>query len=161
MVLGWWVYPDLSAISCANSVRLLQEQKFYDIGASIADVTRSLRGAATQRLNTSVADPKELLWGIVNILSRIRGSQSYHFPSLLQRSSSVFGLESPATMTNTMSFAPHDMPSSATWNSRDAIAASGGHIHDEDHDSSDGGLRRVSATSAGSIPPLVDSLYLA
>jgi hypothetical protein len=83
-----------------------------------------MRCNTSNRLTNTVADPKELLWGILNILSRIRGSPSYLFPSLLERSSSVFGLESPATLANTMSSYTTDetspttatAPAAATWN---------------------------------------------
>ncbi|KAL1969257.1 hypothetical protein VTN77DRAFT_9449 [Rasamsonia byssochlamydoides] len=135
------------------------EQKLYDVGTSIADVTRSLRSTATQRLTASIADPKDLLWGILNILSRIRGSQSYLFPALLQRSSSVFGLDSPATLTNSLSFAD-DSPSS--WGVKEAgslesLAASGQLDEDREDRDDDNSLRRIPPD----IPPLVDSLYLA
>lgn len=63
-------------------------------------MARFLRTPATQRLAVSVADPRELLWGILNILSKIRGSQSYLFPALLERSSSVLRLDSPTTLSN-------------------------------------------------------------
>ncbi|KAH8704140.1 fungal-specific transcription factor domain-containing protein [Talaromyces proteolyticus] len=102
------------------------EQKLYDMGISIADVTRNLRPNASTHLTSTVADPKELLWGILNTLSRIRGSRSYLFPSLLERTSCVFGLESPATMTNTMRYTPEEMsPTTAaaaasTWPVGDA-----------------------------------------
>ncbi|KAL1977620.1 hypothetical protein VTN31DRAFT_479 [Thermomyces dupontii] len=80
------------------------EQKLYDMGTAIADMTESARERTTQRLADTTADPKDLLWGILNVLSCIRGARSYLFPSLLQRSSSIFNLESPSTLTNTISF---------------------------------------------------------
>lgn len=113
------LYISLSFILKSNS---FQEQKLYDMGLSIADMTRNMRGNTTNRLTNTVGDPKELLWGILNILSRIRGSPSYLFPSLLERSSSVFGLESPATMANTMSgyttdeTSPTTATAPAAWN---------------------------------------------
>lgn len=74
------------------------------MGTAIADMTESARERTTQRLADTTADPKDLLWGILNVLSCIRGARSYLFPSLLQRSSSIFNLESPSTLTNTISF---------------------------------------------------------
>ncbi|KAL1980270.1 hypothetical protein VTN96DRAFT_4414 [Rasamsonia emersonii] len=132
------------------------EQKLYDMGTSIVDVTRSLRSAATQRLAASVADPKDLLWGILNILSKIRGSQSYLFPALLQKSSSVFGLESPATLTNSLSFAEDYPPS---WDVKEAgsieAVTAGGELDQDQDDRENGNRLRTDA------PPLVDALYLA
>lgn len=161
------------------------------MGLSIADVTRNMRCNTTNRLTNTVADPKELLWGILNILSRIRGSPSYLFPSLLERSSSVFGLESPATMANTMSSYTTDetSPTSATapasaW---DTVGTEGAlsldrpigtantttshRLTNEERNNNNSNsnydtFRRVSTVSHASHsssipPPLVDSLYIA
>lgn len=73
-----------------------QEQKLFDLGTSIADVACSLRLAATQRLALTIIDPRELLWGMLNALSKSRGSQSYLFPELLERSRSILGLDTPS-----------------------------------------------------------------
>lgn len=73
-----------------------QEQKLFDLGTSIADVACSLRLAATQRLTLTIIDPRELLWGMLNALSKSRGSQSYLFPELLERSRSILGLDTPS-----------------------------------------------------------------
>ncbi|KAJ9261265.1 transcriptional regulator family: Fungal Specific TF [Paecilomyces variotii] len=72
------------------------EQKLFDLGTSIADVACSLRLAATQRLTLTIIDPRELLWGMLNALSKSRGSQSYLFPELLERSRSILGLDTPS-----------------------------------------------------------------
>ncbi|KAL4803697.1 fungal-specific transcription factor domain-containing protein [Aspergillus unguis] len=61
------------------------EQKLFDLGVSVADVSRSLSTKAANRLTESLVSPRELLWGILSTLSRIRGSQSYLFPTLLER----------------------------------------------------------------------------
>ncbi|GAD95641.1 amylase cluster transcriptional regulator AmyR [Paecilomyces variotii No. 5] len=76
------------------------EQKLFDLGTSIADVACSLRLAATQRLAAAIIDPRELLWGMLTTLSKIRGSQSYLFPELLERSRSILGLDTPHTLTD-------------------------------------------------------------
>lgn len=138
----------------------MQEQKLYDMGTSIVDVTRSLRSTATQRLAASVADPKDLLWGILSILSKIRGSPSYLFPALLQRSSSVFGLESPATLTNSLSFA-EDYQSQ--WGVKEAAsmeAVTAGEELGQDRDNRDDGDRLRTDVPRTDVPPMVDSLYL-
>jgi hypothetical protein len=134
-------FLSLSSLTISS---LAQEQKLYDMGTSIVDVTRSLRTAATQRLTASVADPKDLLWGILNVLSRIRGSQSYLLPNLLQRSSHVLGLDSPALLTNSLHFAAD----SSSWGAKEptpleAFIADGelGQSRD-DHDDGDS-LRRI------------------
>lgn len=69
------------------------EQKLFDLGSSVADVSRSLGSKAAHRLAESAVDPRELLWGIVSTLSRIRGSQSYLLPALLERCQGILSLE--------------------------------------------------------------------
>ena len=55
-----------------------------------------LPSRATQRVATMVVDPKELLWGILLSLSKIRGAESYLFPLLMEQSRGVLGiLDSP------------------------------------------------------------------
>lgn len=78
----------------------LQEQKLFDMGTSVADVTRSLGAKAVHRLAESTVDPRELLWGILHTLSQIRGSPSYLFPALLERCKSVLGLDCTITIGN-------------------------------------------------------------
>lgn len=56
------------------------------------------------------ADARELLWGILTTLSRIRGSQSYLFPRLLEQSKSVLGIDCSITLGN---FLP-DLPTTNT-----------------------------------------------
>ena len=77
-----------------------QEQKLFDMGSSVADVTRSLGPKAVSRLAESTVDPRELLWGILHTLSQIRGSPSYLFPNLLECCKTVLGLDSTITMSN-------------------------------------------------------------
>ncbi|KAJ5720031.1 hypothetical protein N7493_006909 [Penicillium malachiteum] len=79
------------------------EQKLFDMGAAVADVTRSLGSKAVHRLVESTVDPRELLWGILQTLSQIRGSPSYLFPSLLERSKSIIELNGTI---NTGNFLP-------------------------------------------------------
>ncbi|KAJ5661778.1 uncharacterized protein N7477_009394 [Penicillium maclennaniae] len=76
------------------------EQKLFDMGSSVADVTRSLGSKSLHRLTESSVDPRELLWGILHTLSQIRGSPSYLFPSLLERCKTVLGLDCTITMGN-------------------------------------------------------------
>ncbi|KAL2821867.1 fungal-specific transcription factor domain-containing protein [Aspergillus granulosus] len=90
---------------------LLQEQKLFDLGASVADVTRSLSPKASHSLAESVIEPRELLWGILSTLSRIRGSQSYLFPSLLERSKGILTVDCSLTIGN---FLPPLPPASSS-----------------------------------------------
>ncbi|KAJ5105272.1 hypothetical protein NUU61_002619 [Penicillium alfredii] len=76
------------------------EQKLFDMGTSVADVTRSLGSKSVHRLAESAIDPHELLWGILQTLSQIRGSPSYLFPSLLERCKTVLGLDCTITIGN-------------------------------------------------------------
>ncbi|KAL2828589.1 fungal-specific transcription factor domain-containing protein [Aspergillus pseudoustus] len=87
------------------------EQKLFDLGASVADVSRSLSTKAAHSLADSTIEPRELLWGILSTLSRIRGSQSYLFPSLLERSKGILGFDCSLTMGN---FLPPLPPSSSS-----------------------------------------------
>lgn len=83
-----------------NAHGIGMEQKLFDIGISVADVTRSLGSNAVHRLAESSIDPRELLWGILHTLSQIRGSPSYLLPSLLERCKTVLGLGCTITMGN-------------------------------------------------------------
>jgi hypothetical protein len=77
-----------------------QEQKLFDLGTSVADVTRSLGPKSSHHLAESTVQPNELLWGILHTLDRIRGSQSYLFPTLLEQCKSVLGFDCTITMGN-------------------------------------------------------------
>ncbi|KAA8648812.1 putative C6 transcription factor (AmyR) [Aspergillus tanneri] len=76
------------------------EQKLFDLGTSVADVSRSLGSKASQHLSESTVDPRDLLWGILNMLSRIRGSQSYLLPALVERSKGVLGFDCSLSVYN-------------------------------------------------------------
>ncbi|KAL1868162.1 hypothetical protein Plec18167_008353 [Paecilomyces lecythidis] len=91
------------------------EQKLFDLGTSVADVACSLRLAATQRLAAAIIDPRELLWGMLSTLSKIRGSQSYLFPELLERSRSILGLDTPHTLNDTES-----LSASLSWDANNS-----------------------------------------
>jgi hypothetical protein len=78
----------------------LQEQKLFDIGIAVADVARSVGSKTSHNLAESAVDPRELLWGLLSTLSRIRGSPSYLFPALLSRSKSILGLDCSINMTS-------------------------------------------------------------
>ncbi|KAJ5784675.1 uncharacterized protein N7503_009887 [Penicillium pulvis] len=76
------------------------EQKLFDMGVCVTDVTRSLGSKAVHRLSESAVDPRELLWGILHTLSQIRGSPSYLFAPLLERCKNVIGLDGSINMGN-------------------------------------------------------------
>ncbi|KAL2835121.1 fungal-specific transcription factor domain-containing protein [Aspergillus cavernicola] len=90
------------------------EQKLYDLGSSVADVSRSLSPKAANSLAESTVDPRELLWGILSTLSRIRGSQSYLFPSLLERCKGMLGVECSLSMSNFLPPLPASSASSSS-----------------------------------------------
>ncbi|KAL3475635.1 fungal-specific transcription factor domain-containing protein [Aspergillus californicus] len=94
------------------------EQKLYDLGISVADVSRSLSTKAANSLAESTIDPRELLWGILSTLSRIRGSESYLFPSLLERCKGMLGFDCSLTMSN---FLPPLPPLPVSSSSSDPI----------------------------------------
>lgn len=87
------------------------------MGLSVADVTQSLGAKGVHRLAESTVDPRELLWGILQTLSQIRGSPSYLFPTLLERCKSVLGLDCTITIGNFLptlgSHVPH--PTGVPW----------------------------------------------
>lgn len=63
----------------------------------------------------SNTDSRELLWGILTTLSRIRGSQSYLFPKLLEQSKSVLGVDCSITVGNFLpDLAPAPVANTAT-----------------------------------------------
>lgn len=108
MVLAWSVYF-IQQHTCKTLI-FQQEQKLFDMGSSVADVARSLGPKAVQRLAESAIDPHELLWGILQTLSQIRGSPSYLFPSLLERCKTVLGLDCTITMGNFLPALGTEMP---------------------------------------------------
>ncbi|RHZ65209.1 putative C6 transcription factor (AmyR) [Aspergillus thermomutatus] len=79
---------------------ITMEQKLFDVGMAVADVTRSLGSKASHHLAELSIDPHKLLWGLLSTLSRIRGSPSYLFPTLLDRSKSILGLDCSINMSN-------------------------------------------------------------
>ncbi|KAJ5266593.1 hypothetical protein N7478_009401 [Penicillium angulare] len=92
------------------------EQKLFDMGVSVADVTRSLGPKNVHRLAESTVDPRELLWGILNTLSQIRGSPSYLFPSLLERCKTIIELDGTINMGNFLPVLGEGMPDQlSTW----------------------------------------------
>ncbi|KAK2753704.1 hypothetical protein FQN55_000067 [Onygenales sp. PD_40] len=88
----------LGAVSQAaiDSHGIGMEQKLFNVGTCVGEVTRSMSPSTAARIASSAADGKEVLWGILSALSRIRGSQSHLFPLLLERTADVLSLESPA-----------------------------------------------------------------
>ncbi|KAH8696579.1 fungal-specific transcription factor domain-containing protein [Talaromyces proteolyticus] len=67
------------------------EQKLYDIGECVFQLTQQLSPQRAQSLKESIVDVKDVLCGILTSLSRIRGAQSYLFPALLQQSQELLG----------------------------------------------------------------------
>jgi hypothetical protein len=61
----------------------------------VGDVARSLHSPNASRVTPSTVDSKELLWGVLAALSRIRGVPSHLFSVLLNRSRGILGFESP------------------------------------------------------------------
>ncbi|KAL5343687.1 fungal-specific transcription factor domain-containing protein [Aspergillus crustosus] len=90
-------------------------QKLFDLGVSVADVSRSLSTKAANNLAESTIDPRELLWGILSTLSRIRGSQSYLFPSLLDRCKGVLNIDSPLSLSNFLPPLPTSTEDLSPW----------------------------------------------
>lgn len=81
-------------------------------------MARSLNTKAAHRLTEAAVDPRELLWGILTTLSRIRGSQSYLFPSLLERCKGAMDFTSPTSMGN---FLP-PLSTAPTWEEETGLA---------------------------------------
>ncbi|KAJ6049897.1 uncharacterized protein N7446_006776 [Penicillium canescens] len=119
------------------------EQKLFDMGASVADVTRSLGSKAVQRLAESTIDPNELLWGILHTLSQIRGSPSYLLPTLLERCKAVLGLDGTINTGNFLPILGAAVPDQlASWSGQHVWDYSAGsedirEMHEVDHDQSE------------------------
>ncbi|KAJ6072644.1 hypothetical protein N7467_010729, partial [Penicillium canescens] len=119
------------------------EQKLFDMGASVADVTRSLGSKAVQRLAESTIDPNELLWGILHTLSQIRGSPSYLLPTLLERCKAVLGLDGTINTGNFLPILGAAVPDQlASWAGQHVWDYSAGsedirEMHEVDHDQSE------------------------
>ncbi|KAL2862451.1 uncharacterized protein BJX67DRAFT_385590 [Aspergillus lucknowensis] len=85
------------ALACLSSASLPSvdahgigmEQKLYDIGESITQLAPHLSKASSSTSNLSISSATEirdLVKSILNVLSRTRGSQSYLFSTLLEKS---------------------------------------------------------------------------
>jgi hypothetical protein len=116
------------------------------MGASVADVTRSLGSKAVHRLAESTIDPNELLWGILHTLSQIRGSPSYLLPTLLERCKTVLGLDGTINTGNFLPILGAAVPDQlASWSGQhvwDYFAGSEDiqdirEMHEVDHDQSE------------------------
>ncbi|KAL1955925.1 hypothetical protein VTO42DRAFT_7998 [Malbranchea cinnamomea] len=92
---GKSVMSFLSRVSpkSADAHGIGMELKLYEIGASVSQLARHISPKAAERLSLLTVDLKDLLCGILNSLSKIRGSQSPLFSALLQQSQGVLGLE--------------------------------------------------------------------
>ncbi|KAE8392005.1 fungal-specific transcription factor domain-containing protein [Aspergillus alliaceus] len=92
------------------------EQKLYDLGTSVADVSRSLSTKAAHRLAESAADPRQLLWGILSTLSRIRGSQSYLLPALVEQCRGILSFDCSLSISDFLPPLTAAVPAaSITW----------------------------------------------
>lgn len=80
----------------------MQEQKLFDLGTALTNLTTATTTPGSQPPKPPIpnTDARELLWGILTTLSRIRGSQSYLFPRLLEQSKSVLGIDCSITLGN-------------------------------------------------------------
>ncbi|KAJ5772919.1 hypothetical protein N7457_007815 [Penicillium paradoxum] len=127
------------------------EQKLFDLGVSVADVTRSLGPKAVHRLAESIIDPNELLWGILHTLSQIRGSPSYLFPTLLDRCRTVLGLDCTINTGNFLPILGAAVPDQlASW--------SGQHVWDYTGSTEDLALHDVESQAEASHPPVSQEL---
>lgn len=107
----------------------------FDLGVSVADVTRSLGPKAVHRLAESIIDPNQLLWGILHTLSQIRGSPSYLFPTLLERCRTVLGLDCTVTTGNFLPILGAAVPDQlASWSGQHIWDYTGGAEDMEIHD---------------------------
>ncbi|KAI9368797.1 fungal-specific transcription factor domain-containing protein [Aspergillus egyptiacus] len=127
------------------------EQKLFDLGSSVADVSRSLSTKATNNLAESTIDPRELLWGILSALSRIRGSQSYLFPPLLERCKNTIGFDGPLSMGN---FLPA-LPASSSSSSSEPMPSWPTSAPDD----KSGSRNRITTSHTWEIAPLLDKRY--
>lgn len=72
----------------------MQERKLFDVGVYILDLAGSLP-SALDRLAMADINPKELLWGILLSLSRMRGTRACLLPELLERSKNLLTMDRP------------------------------------------------------------------
>ncbi|KAK2762863.1 hypothetical protein FQN54_001038 [Arachnomyces sp. PD_36] len=92
-----------------------QEQKLFDVGTYVADVARIARSSNAMPIDSTTSHPNVLLWGIVNALSNIRGSQSHLLPILLELSEDVLELESPPIPLPTLTLPDDPLVSHDYW----------------------------------------------
>ncbi|PYH40363.1 putative C6 transcription factor (AmyR) [Aspergillus saccharolyticus JOP 1030-1] len=102
VVVGKAVMNVISAASqdAVDAHGIGMEQKLFDLGTAVADVARSIGSGSklAPRRTESAADPRELLWGILTTLSRIRGSQSHLFPALIECCKGALDFTCPLSM---------------------------------------------------------------
>lgn len=70
----------------------------YDIGTTVSQLARQLSPKAAERLSFLTVDLKDLLCGILNHLSKIRGSQSHLFSALIQQSQGLLLEDVPQSL---------------------------------------------------------------
>ncbi|KAH8705384.1 hypothetical protein BGW36DRAFT_367450 [Talaromyces proteolyticus] len=124
-IAGRIVMACLSSVAqkSADSHGIGIEQKLYDIGESIFQFTQQLCLKTAESLESSKFDARDVLSGILTSLSRIRGSQSYLFPALLQQCQGLLSLgnvppplsETSVAETDEQEFIERDSTSSAVW----------------------------------------------
>lgn len=110
----------------------------------MAEVSRSLNRKTSDHLAESTLQANELLWGILHALDRIRGSQSYLFPTLLEQCKNVLGFDCTITTGNYLPPLPVPSDSDQPFLNGDNAWA-----HDLPDDIDDA---RVPVSAAASVP---------
>ncbi|KAF7586197.1 hypothetical protein BBP40_009299, partial [Aspergillus hancockii] len=126
------------------------EQKLYDLGTSVADVSRSLSTKAAHRLAESAVDPRQLLWGILTTLSRIRGSQSYLFPALVEQCRGILSFDCTLSMGDFLPPFTATAPASISWRPGEAgggfdMLTVSDSIHEQENEAGDAAAQIVPA----------------
>jgi hypothetical protein len=145
--------PPPSTISHFPTTNHHQEQKLYDLGTSVADVSRSLSTKAAHRLAESAVDPRQLLWGILTTLSRIRGSQSYLFPALVEQSRGILSFDCTLSMSDFLPPFTTAAPASIVWRPDESgfdLLAVSDNIHEQENESGETVAQIVPASQSSS-----------
>lgn len=111
----WYALPSRPNIHSLHNTNRgdVQEQKLFDLGTALTNLTTPISQPSKSPIPNT--DSRELLWGILTTLSRIRGSQSYLFPRLLEQSKSVLGIDCSITLGNFLpDLAPAPVANTAT-----------------------------------------------
>lgn len=92
------------------------------MGSFLPEVNFALNPSTTPEVITTIVDPKELLWGILNILSKIRATQTYLIPALLQQSGGLFHMGSPPSLSNQLNMPSQTSPDPNTSGNSSGIS---------------------------------------